>query len=68
MSLYGAFKNYILEKNKVNMEINIENMTLREVMDITKNMLIKDGGLSILIEKIVSSIEKLEEANETKSP
>jgi len=62
MSLYQAYKNY-MESKKRN-EINIENMTLREVMEITKGITINNGGLEILIEKIVSSIEKLEKENE----
>jgi len=62
MSLYQAYKNY-MESKKRN-EINIENMTLREVMELTKGITINNGGLEILIEKIVSSIEKLEKENE----
>ena len=66
MSLYQAYKNYMESKQRN--QINIENMSLREIMELTKNMQIKDGSLSILFEKIVSSIEKLEKANEIKSP
>jgi hypothetical protein len=66
MSIYQAYKNYMESKQRN--QINIENMSLREIMELTKNMQIKDGGLSILFEKIVSSIEKLEKANEIKSP
>jgi hypothetical protein len=66
MSLYETYKKYIDSKKRN--EINIEKMTLREVMELTKSMPIRDGGLAILIEKIVSSIEKLEKDNEIKSP
>ena len=35
-------------------------MTLREVMEYTRNLDFTDGGLSILLEKIVSEIEKIQ--------
>ena len=43
-----------MDKEKIN------KMTLREVMEYTKNISIQEGGLSILIEKIVSEIEDIE--------
>ncbi len=44
--------------------MDIEKMTLREVADVTKNMNIREGGLSIMIYKIVSEIEKLQKSLE----
>jgi hypothetical protein len=38
-----------------------QNMTLREVMEFTRDLELKAGGLSILLEKIVQEIEKLQE-------
>lgn len=35
-------------------------MSLRDVMEMTKEMAIRDGGLSLMIEKIVSEIEALQ--------
>jgi hypothetical protein len=43
-----------MDKEKLN------KMTLRQVMEYTKDISINDGGLSILFEKIVSEIEYLE--------
>lgn len=40
---------------------SINKMTLREVFDFTKYLPIRDGALEILIEKIVSEIENLNE-------
>lgn len=42
----------------------IDKMTLREVMEFSRKIPIRDGGLEILIEKIVSAIEELQN-NET---
>ena len=40
--------------------MEIENMTLRQVADATKKISIADGGLEILINKIVMEIENLQ--------
>jgi len=39
--------------------MNLDKMTLREVMEKTKNMSISDGGLTFMFEKIVKEIEDL---------
>lgn len=44
---------------KLNKE-QIDKMTLREVMEYTKGIPIKDGALCIVFEKIVWEIERLE--------
>lgn len=41
-------------------EKKIDKMTLREVMLYTKDIPLKDGGLLIFFEKLVSEIEYLE--------
>lgn len=38
---------------------NIEKMSLKEVMEYTKNLPIYEGGLSILLERIIDEIEEL---------
>ena len=40
---------------------DFEKMTLRQVMEITKQMTLTQGGLDILMEKIVREIEKLQD-------
>ena len=44
---------------------DFEKMTLRQVMEITKQMTLTQGGLDILMEKIVREIEKLQNENST---
>jgi hypothetical protein len=41
-----------------------ENMTLREVMEFTRDLSLTQGGLSILLERIIQEIEKLQSKNE----
>jgi hypothetical protein len=44
---------------------DFEKMTLRKVMEMTKQMTLTEGGLDILMEKIVREIEKLKNENPT---
>lgn len=45
---------------------DLKDMTIREVMEITRTMDIRKGGLSLIIEKIVMCIEELQEEHEVK--
>ena len=38
----------------------LDKMSTREVLEYTRNLLISEGGLSIILERIVSDIEKLQ--------
>ena len=38
---------------------DFDKMSLREVVEITRNMTLTNGGMDILMEKIVREIEKL---------
>ncbi len=40
--------------------INLEKHSLREVMEMTREMPISEGGLRFLIEKMISEIEKIQ--------
>lgn len=40
--------------------MDLENMTIRQVSDVTQFMTIQEGGLRIMIEKIVRDIEELQ--------
>jgi len=40
--------------------MNTKDMTLREVMEYTRHLRIRDGGLSIFLEKMVSEIEDIQ--------
>jgi len=42
------------------MDEKYKKMSLREVMEITRNMPISEGGLAIFLEKMVEIIENLE--------
>lgn len=46
--------------------VDIKNMTIREVAEATRNMRIADGGLAIMIDKIVMEIEKLQQQKDVK--
>jgi len=39
---------------------DFDTMSLREVVEITRNMTLTNGGMDILMEKIVREIEKLQ--------
>lgn len=42
-----------------------ENMTLREVLEFTREVPLQQGGLIILLERLVEEIEKLKSKNES---
>jgi len=41
--------------------IDLNKITIREVMEYTRDIPIIDGGLALILEKIVMEIEKLQE-------
>ena len=42
------------------MDLDLENMTIREVANATKNVPIYEGALRLMIEKIIMDIEELQ--------
>jgi hypothetical protein len=44
---------------------DFDTMSLREVVEITRNMTLTNGGMDILMEKFVREIEKLQNENPT---
>lgn len=43
--------------------MDIEGLTLKEVFEKTKSIPINEGGLSLILEKIVMEIQQIKEAN-----
>jgi len=57
MSIFNWFTGKVVSEERK--KYLIEYKTLKEIVEYTKDMRIKDGGLAIMIEKLVWEIEQI---------